>query len=82
MSSKLIMFSSLSKEKWQGRRFKPFSFTCYLYNYIDVYKPADLALWCDVLVAFYCLFRKANVAPKSLATFDPIKELSRKKAVH
>ena len=37
-----------------------------LYNYIDIRKPADLALWCSFLVAFYCLFRKANVAPKSI----------------
>ena len=31
------------------------------------------------LVAFYCLFRKANVAPKSIIGFDPHKELSRRK---
>ena len=52
---------------------------CDLYNFVDVKNPADLALWCSFLVAFYCLFRKANVAPKSLATFNPIKELSRQK---
>ena len=47
---------------------------CDLYNFVDVKNPADLALWCSFLVAFYCLFRKANVAPK-----NPIKELSRQK---
>ena len=52
---------------------------CDLYNFVDVKNPADLALWCSFLVAFYCLFRKANVAPKSLATFNPIKELSHQK---
>ena len=52
-----------------------------LYKFIDIEKPADLALWCSYLVAFYCLFRKANVAPKSLATFDPHKELSRQKFI-
>ena len=52
---------------------------CSMYNYLDVRKPADLALWCSFLVSFYCLFRKANVAPKSLNKFDSIKDLSRKK---
>ena len=48
-------------------------------NYINIDEPEDLALWCSFLVAFYCLFRKANVAPKSLSGFDPVKEFSRKK---
>lgn len=52
---------------------------CDLYNHIDVNIPSDLALWSSFLVAFYCLFRKANVAPKDLTKFDSIKELSRKK---
>ena len=50
-----------------------------LYNYIDIRKQSDLALWCSFLVAFYCLFRKANVASKSVKSFDSKKELSRKK---
>ena len=50
-----------------------------LYHFIDVDKPADLALWSSFLVAFYCLFRKANVVPKNMVQFDPYKELSRKK---
>ena len=50
-----------------------------LYNFIDVNKPADLALWSSFLVAFYCLFRKANVVPKNMVQFDPHKELSRRK---
>ena len=52
---------------------------CDMYNFIDIEIPADLALWSSFLVAFYCLFRKANVAPKSISTFNPTKELSRKK---
>ena len=52
-----------------------------LYKFIDIEKPVDLALWCSFLVAFYCLFRKANVVPKSMATFDPHKELSRQKFI-
>ena len=50
-----------------------------MYNFIDIEIPADLALWSSFLVTFYCLFRKANVAPKSISTFNPTKELSRKK---
>ena len=52
-----------------------------LYKFINVEKPFDLALWSSFLVAFYCLFRKANVVPKSIATFDPHKELSRQKFI-
>ena len=50
-----------------------------IYKLINIEKPSDLALWSCFLVAFYCLFRKANVVPKSLETFDPSKELSRQK---
>ena len=52
-----------------------------IYEFIDVEKPSDLALWCSFLVAFYCLFRKSNVAPKSLTSFDPQKELCQRKIV-
>ena len=52
-----------------------------IYKLIDIDKPSDLALWCSFLVAFYCLFRKSNVAPKSLSTFDPLKELCRRKII-
>ena len=41
-----------------------------MYKYINIKKPGDLALWCGYLVAFYCLFRKANVVPKD-SQFDP-----------
>ena len=51
------------------------------YKLVDIQKPLDLALWSSFLVSFYCLFRKANVAPKSLQTFDPTKELSRQKVL-
>ena len=49
---------------------------CDLYKFIDIRKPLDLALWCSFLVSFYCLFRKANVVPKSLENFNAFKELS------
>ena len=41
-----------------------------LYKFIDPNKPEDLSLWCSFLVAFYCLFRKANVVPEQ-SKFDP-----------
>ena len=50
-----------------------------LYNFINIDNAFDLALWCSFLVAFYCLLRKTNVAPKSLSNFNPLKELSRQK---
>ena len=48
-------------------------------NIIDPNKVSDLALWCSFLVAFYCLFRKANVDPRSIDNVDPHKELSHQK---
>ena len=50
-----------------------------MYKFIDLTKSHDVALWACFLVAFYGLFRKANVAPKSLSNFDSEKELSRQK---
>ena len=50
-----------------------------LYKFIDIRKSSDLALWSSFLVSFYCLFRKANVVPKTLEKFDPSRELSRQK---
>ena len=50
-----------------------------MYNFIDLSKPCDVAVWSSFLVAFYCLFRKANVVPKSIEKFNSHKELSRKK---
>ena len=52
---------------------------CSIYHYINIENPADLALWSSFLVAFYCLFRKANVVPKNIDSFNPAKELSRQK---
>ena len=35
-----------------------------MYKYVDIRKPSDLSAWCGFLLAFYCLFRKANLCPK------------------
>ena len=47
-----------------------------MYKHIDTRKTYDLAMWCGFLVAFYCLFRKANVVPKD-TNFDPACILTR-----
>ena len=47
-----------------------------MYQHINVQKPADLSLWCGFLIAFFCLFRKANVCPKD-SKFDPACVLTR-----
>ena len=47
-----------------------------MYSYLDMSKPADLALWTSYLTAFYGLFRKANVVPESV-DFDPKRTLTR-----
>ena len=47
-----------------------------MYLKINTRKKEDLALWCSYLVAFYCLFRKANCVPES-SKYDPNKILSR-----
>ena len=47
-----------------------------MYKFLDIRKTQDLALWSGFLVAFYTLFRKANVCPKDL-NFDPETVLTR-----
>ena len=47
-----------------------------MYSRINIRKKEDLALWCSFLVAFFCLFRKANTVPKS-SEFDVSKILTR-----
>ena len=38
--------------------------------HINIQKLSDLSLWCGFLIAFFCLFRKANVCPKD-SKFNP-----------
>ena len=47
-----------------------------MYEKININKNEDLALWCSFLVAFFCLFRKANCVPKD-NNFDVNKILTR-----
>jgi hypothetical protein len=35
-----------------------------MYKFVNIKKTSDLAYWCGFLIAFYTLFRKANVCPK------------------
>ena len=47
-----------------------------MYELLDMSKPCDLALWCSFLVAFYGLFRKANIVPEA-GPLDPRQTLTR-----
>ena len=47
-----------------------------MYDHLDMSKSCDLALWCSFLVAFYGLFRKANVVPEP-GPLDPRQTLTR-----
>lgn len=35
-----------------------------MYQFVDTRKLSDLSAWCGFLLAFFCLFRKANLCPK------------------
>ena len=35
-----------------------------MYRFVDTSKLSDLSAWCGFLLAFFCLFRKANLCPK------------------
>ena len=50
-----------------------------MYSFVDITKPKDLANWCSFLTSFYCMLRKASAVPKSLATFNATRELTRGK---
>ena len=47
-----------------------------MFKYVNLKKNLDLAHWCGCLIAFYTLFRKANLCPKELK-FDPETLLTR-----
>jgi hypothetical protein len=34
-----------------------------MFHHVNLQKLQDLSLWCGFLIAFFCLFRKANVCP-------------------
>lgn len=50
-----------------------------MYSFVDISSPKGLADWSAFLTAFYCMLRKGSAVPKSLESFNPEKELSRKK---
>ena len=47
-----------------------------MYNYVDIDKPEDLAIWCSILVGFFGLLRKKNLVPEDLHDLDPTKILT------
>ena len=48
-----------------------------IYNFLDLQKVSDLALWCAFLISFYGLLRKSNAVPKS-SQFNPSQVLVRR----
>ena len=48
-----------------------------IYNFLDLRKLSDLALWCAFLISFYSLLRKSNAVPKS-SEFNPSQVLVRR----
>jgi integrase len=47
-----------------------------MYNYVDINKEEDLAVWCSILVGFFGLLRKKNLVPEDLQDLDPTKILT------
>ena len=48
-----------------------------MYQYLDLRKTEDLALWCSFLISFYALLRKKNVVPDK-GVWDPKKVICRR----
>ena len=48
-----------------------------MFQFLDIQKLSDLALWCAFLISFYSLLRKSNAVPKS-TQFNPSQVLTRK----
>ena len=49
---------------------------------VDIFDGAQLAAWVAILTGFHVLFRKSNLVPDSVATFDGTKQLTRRNLVH
>ena len=47
-----------------------------MYDYVNVDKPEDLAIWCSILVGFFGLLRKKNLVPEDVLDLDPTKILT------
>ena len=47
-----------------------------MFNFVNLKKNLELAHWCGCLIAFFTLFRKANLCPRELK-FDPETVLTR-----
>ena len=47
-----------------------------MFQFVDIRKNVDLAHWCGCLIAFFTLFRKANLCPRE-NNFDPETVLTR-----
>jgi hypothetical protein len=47
-----------------------------MFSHIDLSIPGDITFWAACLVAFFSFFRKSNLFPPSLASFQPAIHLS------
>ena len=52
-----------------------------MYHYVNIENQSDLAHWTAFIFALRLLYRKSSIAPKSWASYNPIKDFSREKAV-
>ena len=48
-----------------------------MYKKLDMKSSYDATIWCLFVHAFFLMFRKSNLVPDSIATFDPKKQLCR-----
>jgi hypothetical protein len=51
---------------------------CDIFKHFDMSSLIDATVWCLCLHAFYLMFRKSNLVPDTVATFDSEKQLCRK----
>ena len=48
-----------------------------LVEYLDLTKRCDLVFWSTLVVGFFTFFRKSNLLPDSMDSFNPCKQLAR-----
>ena len=50
-----------------------------MYEFVDVDKPQELAVWCAILVGFFGFLRKKSICPENTLDIDPIQMLTVRK---
>ena len=63
----------------QAQPITPYTYMlCDMFKHFDMSSLIDATVWCLCLHAFYLMFRKSNLVPDTVATFDSKKQLCRK----